>query len=228
MNTRGYFVTGTDTDCGKTEVTLGLMHLLQARGYRVLGMKPVAAGAELGGEGLCNRDALRIQALASRQMAYRLVNPWVFEPAVAPHLAAARVGVEIGFPQIRQAFRILAGRSDRLLVEGAGGWQVPLGRGRSMADLAVMLELPVILVVGLRLGCINHALLTCDAILASGLPLAGWVANQVDPGMRELAGNLKTLRERISAPLIGVVPWLERPAPEAIAACLTLAEFQDM
>jgi dethiobiotin synthetase len=222
---RGCFITGTDTDCGKTEVALGLMQLLQARGYRVLGMKPVAAGAERRAEGLRNGDALRIQAQASARMAYRLVNPWLFEPAIAPHLAAARAGVVIGFPQIRQAFQTLMKHSDRLVLEGAGGWRVPLGKDRSIADLAVMLGLPVVLVVGLKLGCINHALLTSDAILASGLPFAGWVANQLDPGMQEREGNLEALRERIPAPLIGVIPWLERPDPKTIAACLTLPAF---
>ena len=219
---QGYFITGTDTDCGKTLVTLGLMHLLRGRGYRVQGMKPVAAGAEPGPEGLRNGDALLIRAQASEPVAYSLVNPWLFEPAVAPHLAAERAGEVIDFRPLASAFQALRQRADRVVVEGAGGWLVPLGGGRTMADLARRLDLPVILVVGLKLGCLNHALLTRDAIQATGLPLAGWVGNLLDPAMSEQEGNLATLREQLPAPCLGVIPRLWHPGGGAAAQRLRL------
>ncbi|MEW7980790.1 MAG: dethiobiotin synthase [gamma proteobacterium symbiont of Phacoides pectinatus] len=216
----GLLITGTDTECGKTEVTLGLMHALQGRGLRVLGMKPVASGALPTPRGLRNEDALRIQAQGSTPLPYRQVNPYAFEPPVAPHLAAAEAGVEIAFDPIREGVRGLARQADLVLVEGVGGWRVPLGPDGDLCDLARTLELPVILVVGMRLGCINHALLSVESIVASGLPLAGWVANRVDPGMRVAEGNLRTLRQGIPAPLLGEVPRLARPTPEGVATAL--------
>jgi len=220
--TRGFFISGTDTGCGKTEITLGLMHALQQRGERVLGMKPVASGAEPTREGLRNEDALRIQARCSLPTPYERVNPFAYEPPIAPHLAAEAAGRPILLEAVVAGYRGLAERADRVVVEGVGGWLVPLDASRTVADLALRLGLPVILVVGLRLGCINHALLTAESIRNHGASLRGWVANRVEPQMAAYDGNLETLRTRLSAPCLGVVPWLESPSPEAVAACLDI------
>jgi len=218
---QNYFITGTDTGCGKTEVTLGLMARFQARGERVLGMKPVASGAAVTAGGLRNDDALRIQAQGSFQAPYGQLNPYVFEPPIAPHLAARQAGRVIAAERIAECCRSLSSSADRVLVEGVGGWQVPLGDTETVADLARHLGFPVLLVVGMRLGCINHALLSVQSILASGCELAGWVANQVDPRMQAVADNLETLRQRIGAPLLGHVPALPEPDPDVIAGLLT-------
>jgi dethiobiotin synthetase len=214
---KGYFITGTDTDSGKTLVTLGLMQFFQSRGYRVAGMKPVAAGAEMTGDGWRNSDALLIQSQATAHADYERINPYLFEPPIAPHLAAEQVGVVIDFAHISHAFTALADSADMTLVEGAGGWCVPLGRSQTVADLAIKLGLPAILVVGLKLGCINHALLTVESMRASGVQLAGWVANQVDPYMHEVPANIATLKKAIDAPCLGFVPYLEKPSAPQVA-----------
>ncbi len=220
MEKQSYFITGTDTGCGKTEVTLGLMALFQSRGERVLGMKPIASGAAATATGLRNDDALKIQAQGSFQVPYEQINPYAFEPPVAPHLAALQARVEVGLDPIIDSCRRLEAQADRVLVEGVGGWLVPLNERETVADLARVLGLPVILVVGMRLGCINHALLSVESIRASGCQLAGWVANQVEPEMLQLAENIVTLEQRIAAPLLGRVPFLETTDPEMIAGCL--------
>lgn len=223
--TQGLFITGTDTGCGKTEITLGLMHALQQRGESVLGMKPVASGAEETGDGLRNEDALRIQAQCSHQLAYERVNPFTYAPPIAPHLAAVSSGRAIDLAQIQAECMQLSQKADRLIVEGVGGWLVPLGADTTVADLALRLELPVIMVVGLRLGCINHALLTQAAMQPSGVQILGWVGNQVETGMDSLEGNLATLRERLTAPCLGVVPWLDHPSPEAVSRYLDITSL---
>ncbi len=220
----GYFITGTDTDSGKTVITLGLMHRLQSRGLQVAGLKPVAAGAEQTADGLRNGDALQLQAQASRPAAYGVVNPYCYQPPIAPHLAAGRVGQCIDFSVISRCYAQLAATVGRVLVEGAGGWLVPLGEGRTMADLAVALNLPVILVVGLRLGCINHALLSAESIRARGLTLAGWIGNQVDPAMAEFEANIDTLRNWLETPCLGVIPHLDFPLAPSVAAHLQLPD----
>lgn len=218
----GYFVTGTDTGIGKTEVALGLMRLLQGRGRRVVGMKPVATGCTCEPAGLRNGDALRLQAQGSVALAYEWLNPYAFVPAVAPEIAARRVGLGIDLAHITQCFGRLAAIADDVIVEGIGGWQVPLGERGTVADLASALGLPVVLVVGLRLGCINHALLSCESIAQCRLPFAGWVANGVVPRLGESADIIASLRARIAAPLLGVVPHLEPPDPAAVAQRLAL------
>ncbi|NEX18329.1 MAG: dethiobiotin synthase [Halochromatium sp.] len=222
---QGLFITGTDTDVGKTEVTLGLMAALQRCGLSLLGMKPVAAGCVLTAEGLRNEDALRIQAQGSTLLAYSAINPYAFEPPIAPHIAAAQLGVEMQIEPIKTAYQQLAAQADWVVVEGAGGWRVPLGPGLTLADLASALDLPVVLVVGLRLGCLNHALLSAESIQASGLRLAGWVANRIDPTMAAVDENLTTLREWLAAPCLGVIPWLPAPTPAQIADQLVVAEL---
>ncbi|MGB5834547.1 MAG: dethiobiotin synthase [Thiohalocapsa sp.] len=213
----GLFVTGTDTDVGKTEVTLGLMAALQQQGFSVLGMKPVASGGETAGSAVACEDALRLQAQGSVQVRYDLVNPFAFVPPIAPHIAAGRSGAEIELGMIRGAYDDLAAHADWVVVEGVGGWRVPLGPALAVDDLPVGLDIPVVMVVGLRLGCLNHSLLTAESIRARGLRLAGWVANLVDPEMLARDENIATLAALIDAPSLGVVPWLEQPRPELVA-----------
>ncbi|WP_295387538.1 dethiobiotin synthase [uncultured Thiodictyon sp.] len=223
----GVFITGTDTDCGKTTVSLGLMAAWQARGERVLGMKPVASGCDLSPSGLRNADALRLQGQGSHAAPYELINPYAFAPPIAPHIAARQAGIEITAEPIARAYRALAAQCDRLVVEGVGGWRVPLSPRLSGSDLPGVLDLPVILVVRLKLGCINHALLTAESIRARGCTLAGWIGNGIDPGMQAGEENLATLGELIEAPCLGVIPSLEHPTPECLARLLRLPLWLD-
>jgi len=216
----GYFITGTDTGCGKTEITLGLMAALQIRGQRVVGMKPVASGCDPSPDGLRHADAERLQAQGTFAVPYALVNPYAFLPPIAPHLAAEQAAISIELERIRAAHAELSRQADWVLVEGIGGWRVPLGPECFVGDIPRTLGLPVILVVGLRLGCLNHALLTAESIQGSGLELAGWIANQVDPDLLAPEANLKTLQTLIQAPCLGAVPWMDAPDARAIAACL--------
>ena len=220
---RGFFVTGTDTGVGKTLVTAALLRALRDVGHRVAGMKPVAAGVLAGPEGPANQDALLLQAESSERHPYPLVNPWLFEPAIAPHIAAAEAGVTIDVARIVEAHAQLQRGADVVLAEGAGGFLVPLDAKRSMAELPGRLGMDVILVVGLRLGCLNHAFLTAEAIAARGLALAGWVGNHIDPGFARMQSNVDTLTARIAAPRLGIVPHMPKPDVAAAAACLTQA-----
>ncbi|WP_295580469.1 dethiobiotin synthase [uncultured Lamprocystis sp.] len=217
---RGVFVTGTDTHCGKTEISLALMAARQARGVRVLGMKPVASGCDPSPQGPRNADALRLQTQGSIAAPYDLINPYAFIPPIAPHIAARRAGVEIRLDTIADAYRALSAACDLVIVEGVGGWRVPLSPTLSVSDLPKALALPVILVVGLKLGCLNHALLTAESIRAKGSPLAGWVGNRIDPELQAGAENLATLAARLDAPCLGVIPWREAPVPDALAGLL--------
>lgn len=215
---RGFFVTGTDTGVGKTLVACALLHALAARGERVVGMKPVAAGAE-GGRWEDVEALLAAGNVAARR---EWVNPYRFEPAIAPHLAAQREGVRIEIPVMVSAFEKLRAGADRVVVEGAGGIRVPLNEGEDMGDLARDLGLPVILVVALRLGCLNHAILTAEAVRDLGLRLGGWVANEMDTAMLEREANVMTLEARLGCPLFGRLPWLGSPDPAAAAHFLRL------
>jgi dethiobiotin synthetase len=219
---KGWFVTGTDTDCGKTLVATGLAHKLHEAGRRVAVMKPVASGCTATPDGLRNADAQALIAAAHAAQPYEQINPYAFAPAIAPHIAAEQAGVTIDAQHIRSQAERLATGADVLLVEGAGGWRVPLGDELDMGGLAGQLGLPVVLVVGMRLGCINHALLSAEAIENDGCRLAGWVANGVDPAMTEWSANLQSLQRRIAAPCLGVLPRLETPSPASVAACLVL------
>ncbi len=218
----GYFITGTDTECGKTEITLGLMQLLQRSGASVLGMKPVASGAMPSKEGLRNDDAERILQQASTAVAYDLVNPFAFEPPIAPHLAALQAGVDISFGRIMECHRELSAQADVVVVEGVGGWRVPLGSDGAVSDLALTMNLPVILVVGMKLGCINHALLSAESISDSGIKMAGWVANMVHLEMLEQEANIATLKQEIGVPCLGIVPHMSQPTAQAVADRLQL------
>jgi len=202
------FVTGTDTGVGKTLISVALIELLQQQGLKVAGMKPIASGCEMTADGLRNDDALKLSQQSNVDLPYELINPYAFEPAIAPHIAAEQAGIEIELDKIQQNYSLIKQQVDVVVVEGAGGWLVPLNNTQTMADLAVLLDLPIILVVGIGLGCINHALLTVKAIEASGLKLYGWVANHI-----EVTGQaneiIQTLTQQIIAPCLGCVAVLE-------------------
>ena len=216
-----YFVTGTDTGVGKTLISCALLHGFAAKGHRVIGMKPVAAGDCDDNDR--NDDAKRLRAAGNVEASFGQINPYCFVQAVAPHLAAKFVGVSINLDRIAQSYNELAAQADVVIVEGAGGFKVPLNDHQDMTDLAVQLDLPVILVVGMRLGCINHALLTVEAVDGSGLKLAGWVANVVDEHMAMLDENIAALKLRIAVPLLGVVPWYQtQPDAHEVAGLLDL------
>lgn len=208
---RSYFVTGTDTAVGKTLVTAALLRKLREDGFTVAGMKPVAAGAVAGPEGRANEDALLLQAESSVRHPYATVNPWLFEPAIAPHLAAAEAGVVIDTDRIVAAHAELCSSAEIVLAEGAGGFLVPLDATRSCALLPLLLGMDVLMVVGLRLGCLNHALLTAEAIESRRLALAGWIGNCIAPEFARRDANIATLEARLAAPCLGIVPWQARP-----------------
>ncbi len=210
---QGIFVTGTDTGVGKTRVAVALLRGLAGDGYRVVGMKPVAAGIDAG----CavNADVAALAAASTFVADPADANPYAFTPAIAPHLAAERVGVAIDVERCAQAYARLAARADFVVVEGAGGALVPLGGGADMLDLPRRLELPVLLVVGVRLGCLNHALLTALAIRARGLALAGWVANRIDPAMDEADANVRALSTLLAAPPLADLGWDAAQMPPA-------------
>ncbi len=217
---KGLFITGTDTGCGKTCISLGLLQRYQQQGLRVQGMKPVASGCTLRAGRWENADARQLLEQSSQPMPYDWVNPYAFAPAIAPHLAAQQAGIPIELERIWSCAAQLARQSDGLIVEGVGGWQVPLGPALAVSDLPRALELPVVLVVGMRLGCLNHALLSLESIDRCRVPLAGWVANTLDPKMAAFQENLRTLQERIPAPLLGLVPWCVQPDGKTVAQYL--------
>ena len=222
MMNNGYFITGTDTEIGKTAITAALTWLAAQRGQRAAAIKPLAAGQELINGRWVNDDVLRLQAASNMNLSDAEVGPLQLRTPCAPHIAAKIEGVTIDRAALLAAIGATAAKADIAFVEGVGGFRVPLIDGWDTADLAVDLQLPVILVVGLRLGCINHALLTAEAIRARGLTLAGWVANTVDVGMPHVADNLASLNSGLAAPCLGHVPRLTDPNPAAIAAHLTL------
>jgi dethiobiotin synthetase len=208
VSVKGFFVTGTDTGVGKTVVAAGLVRGLVALGLRVAVMKPVASGSERTAEGLRNEDALALMAASNVVAPYDSVNPYCFEPAISPHIAADDVGIRVDLGQIRRNFEALAAGADWVVAEGAGGWLAPIGPATGIRELALTLHLPVIVVVGLRLGCVNHALLTKLAIEAHGASFAGWVANTIDPAMERRLENLETLTRLIGEPPLAIVPPL--------------------
>ncbi|OUM00234.1 dethiobiotin synthase [Variovorax sp. JS1663] len=216
------FVTGTDTGVGKTLISSALLFSLASSGLRAVGMKPVAAGVEQIDGAWANEDVLRLDAAGNVDAPLALRCPCLLRAPMSPHLAAREEGVRIELPKLRGAYEALAQRADAVVVEGAGGFRVPLAEDLDGADLAQVLGLPVILVVGLRLGCLNHALLTAEAIRARGLRLAGWAGSVIDPHMLALQANIDTLRERLGAPLIGVVPHLAAPDAASAARHLDL------
>lgn len=208
------FVTGTDTECGKTVATAALARALAAAGRRVACFKPIASGCRVTPDGLRNEDAEALIDAMNVDLPYEAVNPVAFAPPIAPHIAAERAGISIEIDAI--CSDILAIDADIRLVEGVGGWQVPLGPQLELSALPRTLGASVVLVVGLRLGCISHALLTARAIRADGLELAGWVANAVDPDMAEREANIEAIAARIGCPLLARIPHADRPVPDWI------------
>jgi dethiobiotin synthetase len=203
---KGYFVTGTDTGVGKTWISAALLSKYQQQGLSTAAMKPVASGCVQTAEGLRNDDALLLQQTASVGLDYDEINPFAFEPAIAPHLAAEQAAVEIDAAIIKQHFDMISDRADVVIVEGVGGWHVPITKQQTMVDVARILDLPVILVVGMRLGCLNHALLTAAAIENDGMQLAGWLANSAEADMPCLQGNIRSLKDTLQAAFLGHVP----------------------
>lgn len=211
------FVTGTDTGVGKTLISAAVLHHLGRHHARVVGMKPVAAGLIEHQGAMVSEDVLMLRAASSQPVPAELDNPVALPDPLSPHLAARRAGRSVRVADLLAPARRLQAMADALLVEGAGGWRVPLNDDETLADLAAALGAPVLLVVGMRLGCLNHALLTAEAIRRDGLMLAGWVANRIDRDMACFDENLATLQSRLQAPLWGVVPWCDQPDPARIA-----------
>jgi dethiobiotin synthetase len=214
----GFFVTGTDTGVGKTLVACALLRALASTGKSVIGMKPVAAG----GEGGRWSDVDALVRASSVPAPVKLVNPYAFQPAIAPHIAATIARSRIDIETIARACEELSRRAQVVVVEGVGGFLVPLNERETAADLARRLAFPVVLVVGMRLGCLNHALLTSAQVEATGLRCAGWVANCIVTDMPQLDANIDALRERLDCPLLGVVPFQRDPAPDRVARLLSL------
>ncbi len=224
MAKKSFFVTGTDTEVGKTTASAALLEAARAAGKRTLAMKPVASGSEQTPEGLRNEDALILQQAATEDLSYEQINPIALEPAIAPHVAAEQAGVRLSAQRLIGFCRGLQIRpADMILVEGAGGWRVPLNERETYAAVPREMGMPVILVVALKLGCINHALLTAEAIRADGLALAGWVANRVsDQAMANETETLNYLMTHLGAPCLGVLPWLEEPDPKVLSGYLNI------
>ena len=216
------FITGTDTDVGKTVVACGLLAAANQQGLRTAAIKPVAAGCEVTEQGMTNSDALQLQAAASHKLSYQQINPIALEPAIAPHIAAAEAGVRMSASRLVGYCRgVSLMPVDLVVIEGAGGWRVPINSRETLADVARELECSVVVVVGMRLGCLNHALLTMEAIRRDGLQIAGWVANILDTDMPRLQENIDTLKQCINEPCLGTVPRLDDLSPEQVAKFLT-------
>ena len=217
---RGFFIAGTDTGVGKTRVACGLLAALAHAGYTVAGMKPVASGCHESPSGLRNDDAEALLSQSTVPLEYGDVNPYAFAPPIAPNLAAELAGGTIRLEVITAAFERMRKRADAVVVEGTGGWYAPINDRHTMADIAIRLGLPVVLVIGLRLGCINHSLLTLAALRRDGIPLAGWIANSIDEHVLEERGVLQTLAHRLAAPMIGHIPYLPSAPVQAFERCL--------
>jgi dethiobiotin synthetase len=215
VSSTGIFVAGTDTGVGKTRVSGGLLRALRTQGYRVAGMKPVAAGAILRDGRLISEDAVILEHNSGQSTPYEWLNPYCLEWAESPHLAAAQAGVEIDLGVLSRGFQKLAAAHQWVLVEGAGGWYSPISATKTMADIARTLGLPVVLVVGLRLGCLNQALLSVEAIRASGLTLAGWIGSTLQHPWQALPANIETLNDRLGMAALAVLPWSESDADDA-------------
>ncbi|WP_157267231.1 dethiobiotin synthase [Azohydromonas aeria] len=230
---RGCFVTGTDTGVGKSRISAALLHWLGRRGHRAAGYKPVASGLEPGADGrLVNEDVEALRTAGSVPLPGSLIGPCQLKEACAPHIAAELEGVRIDRVALLRGAQEVARRADFIVAEGAGGLVIPLGEDWDSTQLMSALGLPVVMVVGLRLGCINHALLTADGLAQRRLRLVGWVGNQIDPAMPHLQRNVETLRHELSrrhqAPCLGVVPHLAQPAPAAVAGFLDAFALQGL
>ncbi|MCW8888392.1 MAG: dethiobiotin synthase [Gammaproteobacteria bacterium] len=218
----GFFITGTDTGIGKSWCSAALIWKLQQQGFNVAGMKPIASGCVETAEGLRNEDALLLQQFSSQPIPYSEINPYAFKPAIAPHIAAEKANTCINLESIKSNFDAISCRFDFTIVEGVGGWLVPLNGQQTVADLVTTLGLPVIMVVGIRLGCINHALLTAQQIQQSGCQLAGWIANTTDVEMKEIQRNIETIDAMVDAPLLGTIPFLQQFDQQQFAAAIDI------
>lgn len=216
------FVTGTDTGIGKTVSSCTLLHALRARGLRAVGMKPLASGCEETPEGLRNGDALALLAASDPRPAYDDLNPYALPQPLAPEISAREAGIAVRLAPMIEAHARLRAQADVVVVEGVGGWMAPLATDLMQADLVRALDLPVVLVVGLRLGCLNHAYLSARAIQADGCRLAGWIGTGIDPGMARIDENRLLLAERIPAPCLAWLPWQDAPVPAVLAGNLRL------
>lgn len=216
---QAYFITGTDTEIGKTHATCALLATAVNQGLRAVALKPVAAGTDATGR---NDDVVRLMAASNVSLPERTVNPWLLNEPLSPHIAARHAGVEITAATIIETFHLADERADLLLVEGVGGLYAPLSDTLTQPDLIRQLDIPVILVVGLRLGCLNHALLTAAAIEQEGLQFAGWIGNQIDPEFQASAENIQTLNERLNAPCLGILPYDPVVPDSALASHLSL------
>ncbi|MDP0561355.1 MAG: dethiobiotin synthase [Candidatus Endonucleobacter sp. (ex Gigantidas childressi)] len=226
MNKKTYFVTGTDTDVGKTIISCGLLEAARLQGYKTIGLKPVSAGCYQTKDNLKNKDALALMDAMTCKLSYAQVNPVSFEPPIAPHIAANLVGKIIAVERLAGFCRdAMLSQAELILIEGAGGWRTPLNSHQMLSDLAKELNTPVVLVVGVKLGCLNHACLTAEAIMEDGLKLAGWVANCVEPEMMCYEENIKTLHSLIPAPCLGEVPYLPEQDKTLIAPYLNISEL---
>ncbi|MGB1799503.1 MAG: dethiobiotin synthase [Gammaproteobacteria bacterium] len=212
MMAKGFFIAGTDTGIGKTCVTVVLMQEFKKQGYKVAGMKPIASGADKKNGSLRNEDAELIQQACSEPIDYELINPVVFELPVSPHIAAKQMQQTIDLTEVADCYQQLASNNDLVIVEGVGGWRVPISDEQSMADLAKKLDLPVILVVGFRLGCINHAILTAEAIKTDGLSLFGWISNRLEEDYLLAEESLETLKKTIKSPYLANLPFGQNSA----------------
>ena len=217
---KGYFITGTDTGVGKTWMAAALLHALAAQGRRVAGLKPLACGGHLTRDGWRHEDAELLMQQASVSLPYEEVNPFLLQAPIAPHIAACQAGLQLSAARLHRACTAVEEKVDYLLVEGIGGWEVPINENETTAHFAHLLGLPVILVVGIRLGCLNHALLTCDAILRHKLTLAGWIANIIDPDTLMIPENIAALEQRLPAPRLGTIPRLPHLDVARIASLL--------
>ena len=202
-----FFITGTDTHIGKTEITCALIEFFKKKGHHALGMKPVAAGTEDFNNQIINRDVFKFLSVNSKSIPVEIINPYSFDQAIAPHIASNVSNNEILFPKILENFLLLEKECEYLFVEGAGGYKVPLAKNKSTSDLISLLDIPIILVVGIRLGCINHTMLTVEAINNHNHDLFGWVANCIDPNMNKVDENIKYLIDNIESPFMGKIPF---------------------
>ncbi|MFT7491078.1 MAG: dethiobiotin synthetase [Pseudohongiellaceae bacterium] len=221
-----FFITGTDTDVGKTLVSVALLQLARESNLSTAAVKPVAAGCSQSADGLRNNDALALQSMITAALAYDEINPIALEPAIAPHIAANHIACKLSVKYLAdKCEQVFQKNHDFVLVEGAGGWRVPLNATETLADLAALLRIPVVLVVGLKLGCINHALLTLEAIKNDGLIVSGWVACQTDKNMAAAGENIETLVQRLPCPFLGHIPFLNNPSAASASIFLDIKKL---
>ncbi|MGL4456574.1 MAG: dethiobiotin synthase [Plesiomonas sp.] len=217
-----FFVTGTDTEVGKTVVSRAFMQAAASMGHSIVGYKPIASGCTETEEGLRNSDALVLQSSASVAVPYELVNPIALREPISPHLAAKLDGIDIDFMHLSKGVTTLESQAELVLVEGCGGWRVPVTDKQSLSEWVVGEKMPVILVVGIKLGCLNHAILTAESIANDGVELVGWVANRVNPCLTHYAELIQTLRARMPAPQLGEIPYISRPEKQQLGKYMDL------